>query len=256
MDGMDGPDGIAILPNGNIAVCSYFNQNITEHNPTTGQFVRVLISQGSAGLIRPRHVLRMHNDELLVSDTDGHIMLKYNPVSGAPTGIFAGGGFLSAPVFAAYGPTLTFALAQNLTILTGRWISGALPEILESDETRLIVRPGVVFSSTQHPIRIEVEGTAPANATRLRIDVESAATSTNVVERVEMYNFKTGLFDHIATRQMTTGDSQVRHEVPNAADYIEPGTRKIVTRILCRAIGPVFSYPYETRFDQIRWTTQ
>ena len=250
---IDGPDGIAFLPNGNIAVCSFWSSHITEHNPSTGAFVRVLVPKGTGGLGRPRHVLLTHNQQLLVCDTAESTLSRFDPSTGAFLGYFAIGGLLEGPVFAAYGPTLTFSSVETLTIDRGNVVAGGLSAIQASDDFRLLMRPGVVFTTSLAPIVFTVQGTAPMGAGRLRFDIESSGTSANIAQTTQLYNYKAGQFQTIGVRAMTPGDTQARYSPENSEDFIEPGTRAVRARVQAKLAGPSPSYPWTARFDHARW---
>lgn len=253
--GISGPDGFDFLPNGNLAVVSELSKRVTEHNPVSGQQIRILIPEGEGGMIGPRHVLRMHDDNLLVSDTAGNAMLKFDSATGGFIGTFASGGPLTGPVGAAYGPTLTLVPLESMVVQPGNILEGGLPHLMTSDDSRLLLRPGVVLSTSIPPIRLTVEATVPKNVSRVRCDVESAASSTSIRERVEFYNFTTGLYDLAGQHQMTTSDKQYRFAMESGANYIEPGTRRVRARVSCWAVGPVLAFPWLARFDQIRFVT-
>ena len=142
------------------------------------------------------------------------------------------------------------------SFLSGNLISGNLASLHVSDDNRLVARPGVVFSTSIAPIRIEVEGNAPVGtASAVQFTVESSSTSTNITQMVEMFNFSTGQWVVMDTRATTVTDSTMVISVTTGAtNFVDPVTGNVRSRIHYRAVGPVFAYPWNARLDLVRWT--
>jgi hypothetical protein len=142
-----------------------------------------------------------------------------------------------------------------LNPIRGVLVGGNLAALLNSDDTRLVHRPGIVFSTTQAPVSFEVVGTAPQQtASELRFVIESQGSAPAVSQRVELFDYVSNAYVPFPATNLTTAD--VTREVvvsTNASRYIQAGTREVKARLEFRATGPVFVYPWESRVDLIKW---
>ena len=154
-------------------------------------------------------------------------------------------------------PTLEHVGPNSFTVQRGNIVAGGLASLQDSDDGRLEVTPGVVFSSSDPPIVILAETTSPFTTIPASFDlkIESNGTSNTVQQEIAL-ELDNGGFDVVDTRNLTTTDGVVTVTInSNVADYIRPdGT--IRARLRYKLIGPVFSYPWRSRVDQILWSIQ
>ncbi|MGI8923112.1 MAG: hypothetical protein ACR2HJ_03570 [Fimbriimonadales bacterium] len=143
----------------------------------------------------------------------------------------------------------------SFDMLRGSVVSGNLSSLLSSDDNRLVMRPGAVFSNAEPPIQIRLNGISPqASPPMLSFQMESSASIGNAEMNIALYNFATQTYDVIETHMATMIDSVERVNVTgNASDYIEAGTRNVRARISYKALGPVFIFPWFARIDRARW---
>ncbi|MBA3726110.1 MAG: hypothetical protein H0W86_06570, partial [Armatimonadetes bacterium] len=144
---------------------------------------------------------------------------------------------------------------SSFSLLRGSVISGNLNSLLASDDDRLVMRPGVVFSSQEPPIQLIVNATS-SNATPSRIEfsVESQCSVSNIEERIALYNFDTQAYETLNTSTATTSDSTVVVVITsNPERFIGPNL-ELRSRVAYKAQGPVFIYPWFARVDQVKWT--
>ncbi|MGI8922421.1 MAG: hypothetical protein ACR2HJ_00015 [Fimbriimonadales bacterium] len=150
------------------------------------------------------------------------------------------------------------SMASNVSIVTvgpGTLESGGFFELLASDSMYLVARPGIVFNNSIPPLQITVEGTAtPETTSLLSFRVEGHTTSTNIVQRIYLYNFDSEeyvLFD-IANGTLT--DSVREVAVGGASsEYVQAITRRMRAKLTYKAAGPVFSFPWRARLDHVVW---
>lgn len=161
----------------------------------------------------------------------------------------------NALIYTIGSPSSTNIRPTSFTMIRGLVISGGLSEILSSDDMYLVVRPGIVFSTSEAPVQIQVDALAPAGtASELKFKLEARANQGNLSQGMYMFNFMTGVYDVMDVRAATTTDSTVEVTVSmNASNYIGPN-RELRSRLNYRATGPVFSYPWLISVDQVQWT--
>jgi hypothetical protein len=131
-----------------------------------------------------------------------------------------------------------------------------LQDVIASDDQRLVVQPGVTFSSTQAPIEIEFTGTAPTSGpTSISLQLEGRASSANVGFVAKAFNYSLGQWMQVGTSNLSTTDSNFSFNfIGNASNYVESGTRTIKVRLEARPTGAIFAYPWRFEIDRMAWT--
>jgi hypothetical protein len=163
---------------------------------------------------------------------------------------------LSGGVIRRIRPTLEHLGPNDFNVAPGLITGGNLASLQESDDVRLTMRPGIVFSTSQPPISLYVETTSPfLNPASFEFKVESQGTSGNIQQSIAIEK-DDGSFEVFDTRNMTTSDGAVTIAVAtNVADYVR-GDGTMRARINFRAVGPIFAYPWESRVDQTQFSIQ
>ncbi|MDQ2986923.1 MAG: hypothetical protein M3R13_09425 [Armatimonadota bacterium] len=137
----------------------------------------------------------------------------------------------------------------------GTHVSGELVDLWDTDNLYVVGSPGIVFSVGQSPLRLVVTSRAASlNATNITLRVESKATSANLRQTVEFYNYTTSTWVTGTSRQMTTADVSTDIVAPGTPnDYIEDSTRNVRARISYQVTGPMFAFPWRISWDQTIW---
>ena len=144
----------------------------------------------------------------------------------------------------------------SLNVVRGTVVSGNLNSITTSNEQRLILRPGVVFSTQIPPIEFEVSATAPGLSFEdISFMLESQTTSPNIRQTISLYDFDAGVWEQVSVKSTTTTDARTYvDKIGDGNRFIEPVTGTIRARVTFRATGPLLAYPWEARIDTARWT--
>ena len=139
-------------------------------------------------------------------------------------------------------------------LIRGVTVSGNLVSLQASDNDRLVLRPGVVFTSVQAPIEFVVEGTSTElDPTMLRMSIEALASAASIQRTVELFNFDTNLYEQVASATVSTTEGTVNIDIASDPGRFVAAGGTIRARISARANGPVFSYPWSTSTDHIFW---
>lgn len=148
----------------------------------------------------------------------------------------------------------TTTILPTMTSLTpGIVISGTPMDMYSSNDTYYILRPGIVFSTQQDPLVLNMSGTAPGNTpSDLKIVVESKANQGNIRERIQVWNFNTSMWTELSSVILTTGDTVKTLTIAMPAQYVGPGN-EVRARLIYKAAGPVFSYPWLISIDEATW---
>nr|MBA3727320.1 SBBP repeat-containing protein [Armatimonadota bacterium] len=153
-----------------------------------------------------------------------------------------------------YSQTTTVS-PSSFSLFRGSVISGDLDSLLVSDDDRLVMRPGVVFSSQEPPIQLIVNATSPnATPSRLEFSVEAHCSVPDISQRIALYNFDTQVYETLNTSTAMTSDWRTTVVVTsNPERFIGPNL-ELRSRVAYKAQGPVFVYPWFARVDQVKWT--
>ena len=157
---------------------------------------------------------------------------------------------------------LNFTLGQSsefvgpdlYTLIRGTTVSGDLSSLQASDDIRLILRPGVVFTQGQPTIVYEVEGdTSVLNPSQLNMAIEASMSTNNGHRTVQLFNFDTASFEEVSAGAIGTTESVVNININSNAGRFVDADGTIRARLNHKITGPAFSYPYSSSTDQIYW---
>ena len=156
--------------------------------------------------------------------------------------------FVTDSAAAATGPS-QFQIVRG--VLTG----GDLQSLQNSDDNRLVIRPGITFTTVQSPIEIYILGTVGENIADLEFFLESSGTSANISQTIEIFNTITCVFDNLGTQSLTTQDAtHSAQPLGDLSPYVGFGG-DVWMRVSYRQTGPVFTYPWSARIDRARFVT-
>jgi len=145
--------------------------------------------------------------------------------------------------------------AGSFSLVRGVIDEGTPADILFSDDERLVIRPGITFTTTQTPIEFTMETTSPViNPSQLVFAVEFNASSQSVRQTIEMFNFDTQAYELVDTRQATLTDDIALVAITSNSGRFVSSNGLMRSRVSYKASGPVFAYPWRSRVDHIRWT--
>ncbi|MDQ2986040.1 MAG: hypothetical protein M3R13_04885 [Armatimonadota bacterium] len=144
---------------------------------------------------------------------------------------------------------------ESLSLFRGTLVSGGLSELAESDDTKLIVRPGIVFSTTEPPVQVVIEGTASdQNPDSLGFSLEASVSFGVGDQAIQLYNFDSDRYETVDLRGTTTLDRVTNVSIRSDAQrFVEFGTNKMRARVTFKPTAPMFSYPWQARIDLARF---
>jgi hypothetical protein len=144
------------------------------------------------------------------------------------------------------------SFARLRGVITG----GNLASLIASDNDRLTIGPGTVFSSAEPPIQVRIDSTAPAPTPNgIMFSVETSASFGNAQQKIWLWNYVDGEYELMDTRLATLNDDVTNVIVRNnSSRFIQPGTLSMRALLTFKALGPAFSYPWSSRIDRVWWT--
>ena len=145
----------------------------------------------------------------------------------------------------------TGSAPSQYQMVRGRLVGGNLASLTSSDDDRLLIRPGVTFTTMQAPIEVYLIGNVGVNLAELEIYLETSAVP-GISQTLEIFNYQTCLFEDLGTKALTGLDSvQSGQPAGELSNYTSSGQTWI--RVTYRQTGPVVAYPWTVRIDQARF---
>jgi len=153
---------------------------------------------------------------------------------------------------------MTHVQPISFTVSPGQVLAGGLSELLQSDDKRMVIRPGVVLGSSAYPIVVRVTGLVPPGTgeNSLTIRVESHASSSSILQRIRLYDPFADVWEEVGLGLVTTTDGVREVTVNDPERFMTPATGTVRAEVSYRAIAPVLSFPWQARIDQIEWIAQ
>ncbi|MEO7454098.1 MAG: choice-of-anchor B family protein [Fimbriimonadales bacterium] len=141
---------------------------------------------------------------------------------------------------------------MTYTKIRGVQVSGNLGSLITDDDNRLELRPGITFTSSQAPVEIEITATADSQ-TPVAINVLSVAraSAATIQEKIELFNYTSGLFELVDTRMLSTTDSQFIAVSAGNLNRFVGANKAVRARFSYKATGPTFVYPWTVGIDKL-----
>ncbi|MDQ2987094.1 MAG: hypothetical protein M3R13_10320 [Armatimonadota bacterium] len=143
----------------------------------------------------------------------------------------------------------------SLDVIRGIVSGGGLASLAASDDSRLEMKPGIVFSTSQEPVLIKVTGTSPQlNPAMLSFFVESSATGgPSIRQSIQMYDFDAGVYESVDVQPCTALDETVRVTITDDPGRFIGPSGQVDAQVGYKATAPVFQFPWRVRLDRVRW---
>jgi hypothetical protein len=159
--------------------------------------------------------------------------------------------------FATNGPLTVVPATYN--VAPGSLVSGTIADVRFSDDIYMSFKPGAIFGGGADPLVVTYNATLPGVPTSLSLVVESRATSGNIRQSMDAYNYS--IQDWVTVDNLSpipTGPQQdaIRTVVlQNPADFVGPGNA-VRMRMRFKATRDLFVWPYMAKIDEATWRYQ
>lgn len=136
----------------------------------------------------------------------------------------------------SFAPPSEEVFATTMRVTRGVLTGGTVNDLRVSDDRRVDIQQRPQFSPALANAEAELDGNATQDgASSITVTAELSCTgipSSNLRQRVELWNFQAGRWDIVDERAPTTGDSVVTVNVSSgASNYVQAGTRLLKARI-------------------------
>lgn len=125
------------------------------------------------------------------------------------------------------------------SVLRGVHVSGGLADLFTSDDSRLVVKNGLVANSSEAPIQVVIDGVSPTQtASEIRFHVESQVQIIHLQQTVELWDWTANAWVQVDQR---AGSANVDTVVVGAGTtpnrFIKTGTRAIRAKVSVKPTG-------------------
>jgi hypothetical protein len=169
--------------------------------------------------------------------------------------------YVVGSVFGKHGEKGAMWISQaihplSFSLFRGILVAGNLDSLRQSDDVRLVIRPGVVFSTNEPPVQARVDATATAAApSGFSFSIESSASFMAAEQTIALWNFTFNGYEIVDTRLVSISDDITHVTVQtDPGRFIETGSLALRAVVRYRAVGPSFAYPWSARIDRVWWT--
>ncbi len=142
-------------------------------------------------------------------------------------------------------------------VFRGRLISGTLNDLVESDDSYLVVRNGTVATRTESPITLIVAGHSPIPCgSSLGFAEECHVSIRGLTLRVDLLNAATMQYEQFVAQEAALRDERIVITPPDPCRFIDQNTGEVVSRLRIRADGPIFTNTWDLFADQVQWEVE
>ncbi len=142
----------------------------------------------------------------------------------------------------------------SINAFRGSIESGGLAQVLVSDDDYLVVRNGSTANRSESPITLDANFSSPSQfVTAMQIRWENRVSITRLHQVIQMRNYANGgSFTQVDDREAASSfDNVVTVSLSDPSAFIERGTGAMVSRLLIKLAGPIFSNTWRTFIDQV-----
>ncbi|MCH8274225.1 MAG: YncE family protein [Armatimonadetes bacterium] len=247
------PEAASVLPGGTrLYVTNGFGNSVTVIDTATNSVIATVPVGGLAIGVAAHpdgtrvYVAILFTDTVSVIDVGTSSVIDTISVGSEP---YALGQFI--------GPAAAVEiLPHTFNVLRGLLLSGGLPDLFDSDDSRLVVRTAVFAPSIDPPVQIEVAGTSPTETpSELRFRFEGMASRNLIERRISLYNYVTQSYEELHVGFAATSDEVIEIVVTSdPSRFVEPGTRQVKSLMTWKAAAFSFFTGWNVGIDQSVWT--
>ena len=153
----------------------------------------------------------------------------------------------------------TMAVPDGLAVFRGILVGGGLEDVVESDNSRLVLHPGFTINSSEAPVWLILDGQLVADSPlELAISVESRAGTPGLTCTVEAWDWTQSQYDVIGDfgESFNIDSIETMSLGSSSANYAEDGTGSVRSRVGWRKTGFTINFPWQVSLDHVVWTAE
>ena len=146
---------------------------------------------------------------------------------------------------------------DTFSVFRGVKFAGALADVFESDDSRLILNPGFRISSDEALVWLIFDTTLSSDSPgSLELVMESQAGTPGLTGTLEAFNWNSNAYDIVDVSAASFNvDTVVTVDLSSGiSNYVQTSSGAVRSRIGWRQTGFTLNFPWEVRLDQFVWT--
>lgn len=147
--------------------------------------------------------------------------------------------------------------AEGFAVERGRLLSGTVYSLQHSDDDYVLVQSDDIKSRLLFlpTVQLVIRTHCPvSNLSQMDIIVESAASISNILQAVEMYDYDAQTFEQIDSRILSTTDQTIQlHVTDRPSRFVDPTAHDVKVRVKAKAMGSTIGVSWSHRIDKILW---
>jgi hypothetical protein len=145
--------------------------------------------------------------------------------------------------------------SQSSTLVTGLVRSGTTGNLNASDNQYFRILPGFDSANQQFAAVMEFELTSPVFLPNsIEFEVESRASTTNIRQQIELFDFTTSQYEVVSASQLATQDSTAAaYPTGEMMRFVQFGTGLMRARVRWNATGVILQFPWTISIDRVVW---
>ncbi|MGE0001778.1 MAG: FG-GAP repeat domain-containing protein [Fimbriimonadaceae bacterium] len=143
------------------------------------------------------------------------------------------------------------------SFIRGAQTGGNLASLQASDDDRLTGKQFVILTSDEAPVQVQFDGTvALGNVSQLTLRYEGSSSVANMGQTLSLFNFASGSFEVVDTRNATLTDSTATIVISANAGRFVSSTGALRAMVSYKPNGPILFSTWATRTDFVQWEIQ
>lgn len=208
--------------------------------------------------LRTGHVsyCRTHDHSTMGVATGGAIVSTHFTVPGAPEI-----GPCELRVIANGIPSLVYnvnvgtsaTLPTSFSVLRGNYISGAVSDLLSSEDSYVVASPGNPAATIGPPLQILIDSYSPLAApSSFQFQLEASVSAGTQIQKIELFNYQTNSYEFLDSRTATLSDSTVTVTPTGDLSRFVGGSNRVRAKVSYTPTS-FMSGPFLARIDAATW---
>lgn len=140
------------------------------------------------------------------------------------------------------------------SIVKGQYVSGSLSSLFNADGSYLVARTNAARQRTSIGLTITLDATSSvATPTDVRFILTGHVNSTNLGQKIEMYDYQASAWVAVSSVAATQTDSTVTVIASSPARFVQTGTNAMRARLSWNPTGITSMFPWSAYVDQAVW---
>lgn len=147
-------------------------------------------------------------------------------------------------------------LPEDFNVIRGNHTGGELADLFSSDDSRLVLQPGLTQNPDEPPVWVELTGTAPTDTpSAMSFLFEGNVNTPGVTQTISLFDYVAGQYEEMDSR---AGSLNVDESIEIVVDgdpsrFVNSETLEIKAELTWKPPPLVLMFPWSVEIDQAVW---